>query len=295
MKLKPTPLFARSPLDTVVVSEKEEQRLWVKELRDLARGFSGALVIALPLLYTLEMWQRALAISPWVLLLFVALAYLGNVGYHLYSGFKPEVGRRQIWFDGVTALALGALASLITLLLLGRYELSSDPSVIVSMVLLEMVPASFGASLAINQLGSRGGNDEKRPADRLPPDIQKVVATVLGALLFSFNIAPTIEPAIITYTTTWWHTLAILLFSLFVSMMMVSFAGFIERKEAGGFLGTLWLETVFSYGISLLVSLLLLWLFGYVGIDTPLPIMGRWVIVMGYVTTLGGSAGRLVL
>ncbi len=286
--------IAYSPLRTVVTSEDSRTKLWRKELRDLARGLSGALVVALPLLYTLEMWAIARTIQPWVLLVFLLLAYFANAGYAAYAGYKPECSRQTPWFDALVAMGIGFVASLVTLLLVARYSFGSGVESILDIAILETIPTSFGAALAINQLGTRG-ESRKRRADSFPADARKILATVLGALLFSFNIAPTIEPKVIALETNWWHVVTLAVFSLAVSAMLVGFAEFIDRDASQGLLSGIWTETAVSYLIALAVSLFLLWVFGYVKPETPFPFMVKWSVVMGYVTSLGGSAGRVLL
>lgn len=286
-----------SPLSARTRSEGQEQALWLKELRDLARGFCGALFVALPLLYTQEMWERAVLLPAWLLLLFVALAYVANVGFILFEGYKPESERHSAWLDALTVLGIGIVASALTLLLLGRYDPGTPLSTIARLLLLEMIPTSFGASLAINQLGARTGYKagSEQPANRFPKDLRKSLATLLGGLLFSFNIAPTLEPQLLAYSISWWHILGIIAFSLFVSALMVFFADFIERDNEHGLLGPMWVETLIAYLLALFVSTALLWFFGYLTPATPFSLAVAWVITLGYVTTLGGSAGRLVL
>lgn len=291
-------LFRISPLDTVVESEQESSPLWLIELRDIARGFCGALLLALPLLYTLEMWERARIIPNWDLAVLMVLTYLGNVGFALFNGFKPELRRKAAWFDALTAMGIGLVASVITLLIISRYTFGSSSQFVIKLLLLETVPTSFGASLAINQLGSRGQGGSKQPSleDKFSGDFKKLLGTVLGALMFAFNIGPTIEPRIITLQSTWWHILAVMLFSIFVSFVMVYFAGFIEKDDnSGGVLDADWVATIVSYLVSLGVSALLLWIFGYWNFNTPFVVGLPWIIVMGYATTLGGAAGRLVI
>jgi uncharacterized membrane protein len=89
--------------------------------------------------------------------------------------------------------------------------------------------------------------------------------------------------------------LAILVFSLLVSYLMVFFADFVERDKKRGFLGPVWAETAIAYLASLSISALLLWIFGYLDSGTPLPLATAHIVTLGYATTLGGSAGRLIL
>ncbi len=287
-----TPVFAVSPPDLMVGDEEDQQKLWVVEARDLARGFCGALFLALPLLYTLEMWERARLIPTWDLALIMILAYFGNVGFALFNGFKNKLGRKAAWFDALTAMGIGVVASALTLTLINRLNAGIPAETMVKLVLLETVPTSFGASLAINQLG---GNGRRKIEQLYSADFKKIVATSLGALMFSFNIAPTVETQIIGNSLTWWHTLAIVAFSVAVSALMVFFAGFVQRGDDSGVLRTEWVETFFSYLVSLLVSALLLWMFGFIDFDTPLQVAVPWVVTMGYATTLAGAAGRLII
>lgn len=285
--------FAVSPLDTRIEIEGEVTELWRVEGRDLARGFCGALFLALPLLYTLEMWERSRVIPSWDLAIIVVLTYFANVGYNKFSGFKPQERRKSPWLDACVAMGLGLVASWVTVVLIGRHTFATPSEIGVKLLLLEMVPASFGASLAINQLGARKEGGKKSVG--MSPDLRKVVGSLLGAAMFAFNVAPTIEPQVITFTASWWHTLGLVLFSLFVSYVMVFLACFVQRDDEGGVLRARSTETAVAYLISLAVSASLLWMFGYLDTGTPLPVAVPWVVTLGYATTLGGSAGRLIL
>lgn len=286
-----------SPLRTVIRSEDDECELWVKELRDLARGFCGALFAALPLLYTMEMWDIARAMPTWTLLLGLVIAYLANVGYIMFEGYKPEKEADSAWMDAFVALAIGAVGSAVTLAAIGQFDAGLPGGTIARLILIEAVPTSFGASLAINLLGRRDahGLRGEQPADSFPMDARKLLATVLGGLFFSFAIAPTVEPRLITLSITWWHVVGLILFSLVISYMMVDFADFVEDDHHQGVLGPVWLETIVAYLLSLTVSAGMLWAFGYITGDTPLPLIIASTVTLGYVTTLGGSAGRMIL
>lgn len=289
-------IVAVSPFNLMVESEEDRRPLWQIELRDLARGFAGALFLALPLLFTLEMWQRARVIPAWDMALIVVLAYFGNVGFALFNGFKAKLARQAAWFDALTAMGIGLVASAVTLLLINQLSWGMPVETSVKLLLLEMVPASFGASLAINQLGSRKQDKASEFEDTFNPDFKKVAGTLLGATMFSFNIAPTIETQIIGNGLTWWHTIGIVVFSLAVSALLVFYAGFVERdSDQGGVLASKWVETAFAYLVSLAVSALLLWMFGYIDVGTPPQLVIPWVITMGYATTVAGAAGRIIL
>lgn len=285
-----------SPLSTRVRDEDGMRTLWLEELRDLSRGFCGALFVALPLHYTEEMWLHARRMPWWSFPMTLLVAYFINVAYQAFEGFKSLPHPQSIWFDAMTSLGIGALASAATMLLAGRYTPDMPFELACRLILMETTIASFGASLAINQLGARGGSREgTQPGNKLHPDLRKVLATALGAVLFAYNIAPTIEPSLISVTIGPWHLLALMLFALVVSALMTYFADFVERTPGTGILDHIGIETVVAYAISLAVSALLLWYFGYLGTHVSAADALSRIIVLGYATTLGGAAGRLII
>ncbi|MEM7728379.1 MAG: DUF2391 family protein, partial [Pseudomonadota bacterium] len=192
------------------------------------------------------------------------------------------------------------LGSYITLCITARITLDTPLTVQVCLLALMVVPTSFGAALAINQLGKRGGGgsgDEEAIAVKLlGEDGEKVTATALGGTLFAFNIVPTIEPKEMLAEIGPQHGLAILAFSLLLSYGIEYTARFHQKKNnSKGVLAGKLLSTGFCYLVSLTVAALLLWAFGYLNFNTPLEMSVLWIIIVGYATTLGGTAGRLVL
>ncbi|WP_298918307.1 DUF2391 family protein [uncultured Algimonas sp.] len=290
----------RSPLGRRVEVEEREDKLYRHEVRELLRGFCGALFVALPLLYTQEMWERARNIDEAVLIAIMVGAYVITVGYISYSGFKTGRTRTQIFWDAATAMGLGLVASIVTLYITARVTLDTPLAVLVCLLALMVVPTGFGAALAINQLGKRGGGGEDGEdsvaVELLGKDWEKLLATALGGTLFAFNIVPTIEPKVMLADIGPKHALAILVFSVMVSYGINYTAQFHKRRENHqGVLSSKWLSTLVCYLVSLLTSAAWLWAFGYLGLDTPLRMAIVWVIIVGYATTLGGAAGRLVL
>lgn len=283
--------FAMSPLGMKIKNKQDEKEpLFRVEIKDLARGFCGALFLAVPLHFTMEMWERARAISSTNLIIIILFAYLANVGFNMFTSYKEVEERRTIFLDALTAMGIGFLAASITMIFTNQVSLLIPLETTLKVITLEMVPTSFGASLAVSQLG--GGSSDSRYS----ADVRKVIGSTLGAIMFSFNIAATAEPILISYSLLPWQLIGLVVLSLFVSFLMVFIAGFVDREpDEGGVLGRKWVETAVTYIISLIVSASLLWMFGYVTIDTPLSMSLPWIVVLGYATTLGSSAGRLVI
>ncbi|WP_340587355.1 DUF2391 family protein [Erythrobacter alti] len=265
------------------------------EVRDLARGLSGALFVSLPLLFTMEMWQIARTIPDWTSLCFAAVTFVLVRYYIGFAGFRKDDGfEHSPWWDTVVAFGIGAFASVITLFVAGIIMPELSTKLILKTVALETLPTSVGAAVAINQLGSgdKGATDKTG----LSPDGVVLVGTVLGAFLFAFNIAPTIETKVITLQQNWWLIAATFVLSLAVTYMVVAVACFEQRDlSERKYITSEWLETLVSYLAAFAISVLLLWVFGY---STPFDPMEVWfpqAVVLGYATTLGGAAGRLVL
>ncbi|WP_139211810.1 DUF2391 family protein [Neolewinella agarilytica] len=289
-------LFAISPLTDVITEGDTKTPLYKVDLRNLSRAFCGALFLALPLHFTMEMWARARVIPAWALVLIIIACYFINVGFAFYSGFKGKTDQQVPWLDALSSMGIGLAASVITLLLIDQIGPEMSVDIILSCIALEMVPTSFGASLAKSQLGSGDSNDSKDLTKNWSRDKTKMIASLLGGIMFAFNVGATQEPITIATSAKSLQMIGIILFSLFVSYLMIFMTEFEENEEdAKGIMGPSWAETVICYAISLVVSAALLWMFGYLTPETPLSVLLPWIVVLGYATTLGGSAGRLVI
>jgi len=288
--------FAVSSINRTVIVDGEPKRLLTVEINDLARAFCGALFLALPLHFTMEMWALARTIPAYKMIIIVVAGYLLNVCYHYFSGFNNDVPKQQPWFDAFTSMGVGLVASAITMLLIDQLTYQMSTEAIINCVVLEMVPTSFGASLAKSQLS---GDLSKREdlTNGWGNDKKKLLGATLGAVMFAFNVASTQEPVVIATSVKSLQLIGILLFSLWVSYLMINIAQFKEREEDDGrsIMGPIWAETTICYVISLLVSAALLWMFGYLTTTTPANLWVPWVVVLSYATTLGGAAGRLVI
>src|ERR687891_2019122 len=88
----------------------------------LARAFGGALVFALPLLMTMEMWQLGSTMHPLRLALFLAVMFplLGGLAY--YAGFEQSFDWLDFALNACVAYAVAFLAAAIGLALLAALE-----------------------------------------------------------------------------------------------------------------------------------------------------------------------------
>jgi len=269
------------------------------DLDPILRACAGALLGALPLLYTMEMWWYARIVSEPILLGMMAVAGGVVVLSILFGGFRR--GRvSHLGIDTLIAFGIGIAAAAVTLAIVGRIHPGVVPlSAAARMVALEAIPCAIGAALAMTQFRPRDGDTKNidRRIKRLSQDRQKVLATLVGAVFFAFNVAPTDELRMMTMEAEPVYFPLIVLFSLVVSYVIVFEADFAERPSGytTGALGTPLAETLVTYLLSLGVSYAFLVGFGHVNPDTPIPAQIAATVMMGYVTTIGGSAGRVLV
>src|ERR671912_2380909 len=84
----------------------------------LARAFAGAILFALPLFMTMEMWSLGSTMDELRLALFLALIFpvLGGLAY--YAGFEESFDARDFVLNALVAYAVAFVASASMLALL---------------------------------------------------------------------------------------------------------------------------------------------------------------------------------
>lgn len=262
------------------------------------RAIGGALFGALPLLFTMEMWWYGRLVGEgWLLLWLAGAAGLAALCL-LFGGFRRGAGER-LGLDLPIAFGVGVAVAAVTLLVVGQVQPGRTPlAAAVRMVSAETVPCVIGAGLALTQLRPRKYFEQvDRRIRGLSQDKQKVLATIVGAVFFAFNVAPTEEPWKMTMEAEPAHFPMIVLFSLAASYVIVFLADFSERPPhyREGALGSPLAETLVSYLLSLAVSYGFLLAFGHLSASTPLYYQVAAVVMLGYVTTIGGAAGRVLV
>src|SRR5688572_24542530 len=119
-----------------------------KFFRGAARAVGGAIIFALPLLMTLEMWELGSRITParMAVLLLATLPML--VFLSAYSGFESTVRIFHDILDAFVAIALAAVAAALTLAAVAVLTPESSLADAVGKIALQIVPGSIGALLA---------------------------------------------------------------------------------------------------------------------------------------------------
>jgi putative integral membrane protein (TIGR02587 family) len=265
-----------------------------KYLVGIARASGGAIIFALPLLMTMEMWSLGFAMSGVRLALLLVLLLPALVGLSHFIGFEPTF---DVWDDALDALAafgVGFVASAVALLVFGVIGSATPPGELVGMVTLQAVPASVGALLAHSQFG---GDEPDREIDQPSGYGAELFTMAIGALFLAFNVAPTEEMILIAQKMTAGRTFALAVVSVAVMHAFVygmAFRGQASVAEGERFLSIFLRFTVAGYGIALLMSGYMLWTFGRTD-GVPLAEIISMAIVLGCPAAIGAAAARLLL
>jgi putative integral membrane protein (TIGR02587 family) len=263
----------------------------------LARAFGGAIIFALPLLMTMEMWSIGLYVHPLRLLLFIAANFLVLIVLSRFGGFERTSSLIEDCLDALAAYAVGAVSSTAILWVFGLLSQQMALDEVVGMIAIQAVPGSFGAMIARKQLSSGEPDDDAEKAARSAGYVGQLFLMLAGALFLAFNVAPTEEMILIGYKMTPWHSLALILASmllLHVLVFAVGFAGQEDAPEGYGAARRFLVFTVPGYAIALVVSLYVLWTFGRVDGHAMHTVAGT-VVVLGFPAAIGAAIARLVV
>lgn len=288
---------------------------WKRELKELAGGASGGFLFGIPLLYTLEVWSIGSYVQPPILLAVLGLTFIAIFLLNQIEGFRRS--RRDGLLDAaaesVEALAIGLVCATAVLVLLQRITPTTSLMEALGKIVFEMIPFAVGVTLSQvilsgePQFQSKAelrqySRTRKQPKIRNSINVLETLtdfsATVVGALIIGFSIAPTDEVSLLAAPTSPPWLLAIMGSSLLISYSIVFASGFTnesKRHQQKGIFQHPLAETVFSYLVALIMSALMLWFFQRLSFHDPFFLWLRQTIVLGLPATIGGAAGRLAV
>ncbi len=270
----------------------------IQSLREYARGVAGGLMFSLPLLYTMEVWWTGFIAGPLRLLLYGLATFVLLLGYNHYAGLHDDSSWSEVLIDSVEELGIGLLVSVALLWLIGRISSEMSLDEIVGKIVVEAMTVAIGISVGTAQLGL-SEDDEKKQKTSAPNEVRfggQLVIAACGATLFAANIAPTEEVVAIATSLSVAQLLALMLLSLLLTALIlyyIEFAGSKRFVSQNGLTSVL-IGTITSYATALAITAAVLWFFGrfdQVALFTAL----AETIVLGLASTLGASAGRLLV
>jgi len=275
--------------------------------RDLGRALVGAVLFALPLFMTMEMWQLGFTADRGrlVTLFVVMLPMLIALSY--FAGFERAFGLLDHVLDAFAAVAIAAASGAVVLLLIGVLSPAQPLQEIIGKIAIVTFPGAIGALLADKQLEhKREGDDDDDDDDDETHEQEEIERSyfarlflmTIGALFVALNVAPTEEMILIAFQISPWQSLALALISLTALHALLFWAEFEEDEERmrgdGSMFSVFVRYTCAGYALCALASLFLLWIFGRTE-NTGLAELTEFIVVLAFPAVLGaGLAQRVV-
>jgi putative integral membrane protein (TIGR02587 family) len=267
--------------------------------RDHLRAVAGGLLVGLPLLWTMEVWEDGAVLSAGKLLVLLGIGFAVVVGFNALAGFRRDRTWVEVVVDSVQAMGLSALVAAAALAILGRLDPSLGIRTLAGRVAIETIPVAFGMSLAATVMGEPEDDDRGGPADDPVGSLGRLLVAGAGALYFALNIAPTDEVRMLAAEASPLQLLVAVAAGFGIGLAIVFHAEFRGGLTTGSRRGTGPLdsplaETAAAYALALLVSLVLLWAFGSTDHAAPDAILAQ-TVMLGIVAAFGAAAGRLLV
>jgi putative integral membrane protein (TIGR02587 family) len=274
-------------------AKKEANKKFAK---GVARAFGGAIIFALPVLMTMEMWWLGFYMNNLKLALFLILTIPFLTGLSYFVGFRKTFKVKEDAMDAFVAYAIGFATSALILFMFSIIDIEMPLGEVIGKISLQAIPCSIGALFAQSQLGG-GQNNKKDNTQRDTGYSGELFIMLAGALYLSFSLAPTQEMVLIAYKMNSWHLLGLLFLSLFIMHSFVyamEFKGQATPPKGSTFWSLFLRHTIVGYAIALLVSFYILWTFDRTGGQSAYQTLNS-VIVLGFPAAVGAAAARLIL
>jgi putative integral membrane protein (TIGR02587 family) len=260
-------------------------------LPDLMRGVAGGSLLGIPLLYTQEIWDHGVTLSPGVILLILALSFGLQIALAYYVGFRP--GRTERPFeDAIVGFGLSILIAFVLLLLLDRIQLDMPFENLLGVVGLSSVPVGLGFAIGSALAPTKGGEG----SERMQGGRGDLFAAGAGAVVLALNIAPTEEPIRLAQELGWLRLALLVGMSLLLPYLIVfeaEFGGRHHRRAHDGATQNPSTETFLAYLVAFVLSAGLLLAFGR--IDAVNGAMLANVVVLAFPASLGAALGRMLV
>ena len=295
---------------------RKRRQTFRREFNDLIRATAGGFLFGVPLLYTMEVWWIGSSVDPPIMLVAIAALVIVALALNLTGGFRKSQADTpmEALSDAFNAVAVGFISAALMLVLLQEVTWQTQLRETLGKIIFEGVPFAMGAALANQFLQPAGDDADPAPApdkpgkpralkrffpeNNLNETLADVGATLVGALIVAFSIAPTEEVPMLVSGIQGPRLLGIILASLVISYMIVFQANFTsqsQRQMQQGLFQSPLSETIMSYLVSLMAAAIMLGFFQQISLATPWEVAFRHVVVLGLPATIGGAAGRLAL
>lgn len=256
----------------------------------LARAALGAMIFALPLIMTMEMWEFGATVEPVRLMLTLGLSLPVLIGLSYYAGFEATFSLIDNVLDAFAAFFVSVATCAAVLLLIGELDPHMPLNIVVGKLAVVSFPASIGAMLADKQFNDR---DEAQPRTSLSAGfLGRLFVMSIGALFLALNVAPTDEIELIATNINPFQAILLSLVSLAILVLTLRA---IDSEMDGGATPLLRhaARGLAGYAVCLLLSLYVLWFFGRTDGNAFEEVL-ETVIVLAFPAALGAGAARLI-
>ena len=284
---------------------------WQSEIREIVSGASGGFLFGIPLLYTMEVWFIGSYVMPAILLTILAVTFTIVLLINRIEGFRPQESKTipGAIAETIETLAIGIVCATLMLIILQRIDLQTSLNEALGKIIFEGVPFSLGVAFSRSLLSGdaevdldeqNNSQSQSEPNKSLvwKDTLGDLVATLIGALFIAFSIAPTDEIRVLAASASPFWLLLIMAASLSISYGIVfasEITNYQQRLKQPGIFQRPSSETIISYLVSLLASMLMLWFFQKLTIGDPWSTWLRYSIILGLPASIGGAAGRLAV
>ncbi|MBL8544981.1 MAG: TIGR02587 family membrane protein [Hyphomonadaceae bacterium] len=260
--------------------------------RGLGRAFVGALLFALPLFMTMEMWEVGATGDPLRLAALLVATFPLLVGLSYFAGFEHAFGLVDHLLDAFAAVAIAAVTGTLALALFGVLSPQHPLTELIGKVAVVTFPAALGALLADKQLGRSAADEDGETRNYWV----RLFLMLVGALFISLNVAPTEEMVLISYQIGPLQAALLALVSLALLHALLFWVDLKRRDDPPrqNFLSVLIRYSFAGYAICMLVSLFLLWVFGRTD-GVPLESVIAYVVVLSFAGALGAGLAHAVV
>ena len=244
----------------------------------------------------MEVWWSGFLMSSIRILVLLVFTVLILLAYNTFAGVRSDETFWGVLIDSIEELGIGLLVATGVLFTLGRIELGDAPREILGKIVIEAMLVAIGVSIGTAQLG--GGDDDSggiEGKDRKPQSIlSRLSMAACGAVIVVSNIAPTEEIVVLGLECDARHLLLMVLLSLALASTALSFSKLMGPSGEAPLWFRYGLGTSMAYAVTLLISALILWLFGrFDGRDYQECL--DLTVVLALPGSIGASIGSLLL
>jgi len=256
----------------------------------LLRALLGAMVFALPLLMTMEMWELGASMDRLRLALLLLVTFPMLVALSFYAGFERTFSIIDNILDAFAALAVSVIGCATVLAVFGEIGPGIAWRDVVGKIAALSFAAAIGALLADKQFNDAAAQDDATHR-KDHGTISRLFVMAIGAIFLALNIAPTEEVVPLASAMSPLQSIALAVISLVALHAILTG---VDHEEGVSVAGRFFRRTLAGYGVCLLMCGYILWTFGRAD-NVSLAETASRIVVLAFPAALGAGAARLLL